>query len=420
MDIKITSSNVIGVAEAISSKSELHRLLLLSALCQDGEKTTVFYNGEASQDVMATVNCLIALGASIEIGYNFFTVTPIKEIPEKTVDISPNESGSTLRFILPIFSALGARYKINVNGRLGERPLSPLYELMADNGVTMSENGKYPLFVSGKLNANDVKICGNVSSQFISGLLMAMPIMGGGKVTVTGDYESKSYVDITVGAMRKFGVIVEEKDNVYTVKSDKYRSLGKINAGGDWSNSAFLLSLGAIAGRISVKGLDINSLQGDKEIINILKKFGAKISVSDNEITAEKATLYGIEIDASNIPDLVPTLAVVASASKGKTKIFNAGRLRLKESDRIKTVVEMINALGGKATETDDGIILEGRSLTGGIVYGQNDHRIVMSAGVASSISVNPVIIKGAQAVNKSYPQFFEVVSSLGLKYKEI
>ncbi len=419
MNIIITSTNVLGETDIISSKSELHRLLILSALCECGRNTKILFNGEPSQDVVATIKCLKAIGAKIIKKGNSYIVTSIEKLPTSAVNVCPNESGSTLRFILPVFSALGINYNVTVKGRLGKRPLSPLYELMTAGGVTMSENGVYPLRVSGKFSLNEMEIDGSVSSQFISGLLMSLPVLGGGSVKVTGDFQSKPYVDITVGLMRLFGVKVTEQDNVYIVKGN-YLSPSKVTAGGDWSNGAFLLSLGAIAGNITVNGLDIDSFQGDKAIVEILKRFGANVLVNGNSITAERKELRGIEIDASNIPDLVPTIAIVASVSKGETRIYNAGRLRLKESDRIKSVVAMVNSLGGSATETDDGMIIMGREfLIGGVVDSFNDHRIVMSAAVSSAVCVVPVSIKNANAVDKSYPQFFEVVNKLGLKYEE-
>ncbi len=421
MDIKVTSRKISGTAKIISSKSELHRLLIISALCTGGEPTVIKFNGSPSQDVIATVNCLKSVGAKITRVFNTYKVYPIKDVPLECANVCPNESGSTLRFILPVFSALGINFRVIVKGRLGERPLSPLYELMTANGVSMTENGKYPLSVSGKLSAKTFKINGNVSSQFISGLLMSLPLMGGGKVRVTGNYQSKPYVDITVDIMRKFGIEIIEDDNVYTVTSTEYKSPSKINAGGDWSNSAFLFSLGAIAGKVKVKGLETNSLQGDKAVLEILRSFGATVVERKKDIIVKKGKLVGTEIDASNIPDLIPTLAVVGAVAEGKTVVRNAGRLRLKESDRIKSVVTMIKSLGGRADETSDGLIIYGNAkLNGGAVDSFNDHRIVMSSAVASAVSRNPVIILGANAVNKSYPKFFKVIKRLGLKIKEI
>jgi len=420
MKVLLTPSTARGRVNILSSKSELHRLLIIASLCTDGQ-TQISYSGKPSKDVIATISCLTATGVKIEDSNNVFTVTPAQILPTDRISVCPNESGSTLRFILPVFSALGLNYSVTVNGRLSERPLSPLYELMSSNGVTLSQNGVYPLNVNGKLFGGEYEISGEVSSQFISGLLMALPIIGGGKVIVTGDFQSKPYVDITVDCMRKFGAKVSVCQNVYTVSPDKYKTPTKLNAGGDWSNSAFFLTLGAISGEVTVGNVDLESKQGDKRVIDVIKAFGGRVTTSKDSVTVSGGDLHGIEIDAKDIPDLIPTLAVIGAVAKGKTRVINAQRLRLKESDRIKSVVSMINALGGNAVETEDGMIIEGRSkLTGGEISSFNDHRIVMSSAVAASVCTGNVLINEAEAVNKSYPEFFSELSKLGIIAKEI
>lgn len=419
MDISVKGAVVNGEVKILSSKSELHRLLIISAFAKD--KTRIEYYGKPSKDVLATLSCIRALGALVAEEEGAFIVTPIKEVTKDTADVFCNESGSTLRFILPVFSAVGKSFSVTVGGRLNERPLSPMYEILAENGVKMSGNGSYPLSVSGRFTGGNVSIKGDVSSQFISGLLMAMPLTeNGGSVTVTGDFQSRPYVDITIDAMKKFGVTVEEKDGVFTV-SGKYQSSGKAIAGGDWSNTAFFACMGAIGGKMKVSGLEGDSLQGDKKVMEVLSRFGAKVSICDGVLTVEKDALKGTKIDAKDIPDLIPTLAVVASVAEGETVVYNAERLRIKESDRIKSVMDMINSLGGEAVETADGLIIKGKSkLTGGVVDSCNDHRIVMSACVASLVTDGKVTIKGANAVEKSYPQFFEIIRNLGLETEEI
>ena len=418
MNVKLTAGNIGGKVEILSSKSELHRLLILSALAD--KPTTISYSGILSKDVCATISCLSELGSQITVQKDAIIVNPlVKTNAKPTLDCG--ESGSTLRFILPLVCALGVDCKICVQGRLSQRPLSPLYELLQQNGVDLTEQGDYPMFVSGKLKSREFCIDGSVSSQFITGLLMALAVDGnGGCVEVSGVFESKPYVDITVRLMHKFGVKVVEKDNVYTV-SGKVVSPSHIVAGGDWSNGAFFASLGAISGSVSVGGLDILSAQGDKAICEILKQFGAIVEYEKGVLTVSKNSLKGIKIDASDIPDLVPVLAVVACFAQGETHIFNASRLRLKESDRIASVVAMINGLGGSATELADGIKIVGKpSVCGGVVDSANDHRIVMSATVASALATCGVTILNAQAVSKSYPDFFEQVKKLGICAVEV
>lgn len=412
------TKKVKGKVNILSSKSELHRLILISAFAD--EKTEISFNGKPSKDVLATISCIRSIGANVKIEEGKIIVTPISEITDDVADVFCNESGSTLRFILPMFTAIGKNISVTVSGRLGDRPLSPMYEILESNGATLSGNGKYPLVASGRFLGGSVEIAGNVSSQFISGLLMAMPLTkNGGSVKVIGAFESRPYVDITIGMMEKFGVTVTEKDNLFTV-SGKYKSPKKVMAGGDWSNTAFFACLGAISKKTVITGLDFNSLQGDKKVAKILAEFGAKVKEKGNALTVKKNKLQAVEIDAKDIPDMVPALSIVASVSKGKTVFKNAERLRLKESDRIKSVVNMINSLGGEAEETPNGLIVIGKEkLKGGTVDGANDHRIVMSASIASAVCENQVIIEGSEAVEKSYPQFFEIIKTIGFNVEE-
>lgn len=397
--------------KAISSKSEAHRLLICAAL-SDGE-TSIVCN-DTNEDINATVSCLNSLGAKIlreknDKGEMTFFVTPIADIPSRAT-LDCGESGSTLRFLLPVVAALGIECDIYMHGRLPERPLSPLYELLRKNGVSLSPQGSNPLRVSGKLKSGDYSIAGNISSQFISGLLFALPFTDGDStLTMTGKLESTPYITMTEQALETFGAGISNIGNVFYIpKKQRFTTPKEVVVGGDWSNAAFFLCAGAIGKeRVTVEGLDLNSAQGDREIINILKRMGAAISRSGNCITVSRADLFGIEIDASQIPDLVPVISVVASVAMGKTRIYNASRLRLKESDRIQSVCQMLTTLGADITETDDGMIIHGKSkLTGGTVSSCNDHRIAMSAAIASLVCKNPVTVEGIEAVNKSYPAF--------------
>ncbi len=419
MNISVNAKQVSGKVKVISSKSELHRLLILSAFAK--EKSKIEFYGVISLDVEATLDCLRAVGAKIKVEENVFIVEPIKELPKGRVKLFCRESGSTLRFILPIFCMLGIEQEITVSGRLKDRPLSPIYEILKENGVNLSNKGEYPLYTKGKFSLDKVEIDGGISSQFISGLLMAFAIANeNGKVTVKGDFQSKSYVDITVNAIKSFGVNVSVKDSEYTVYGNEYNGKN-LTAYGDWSNGAFFLALGALSGNISVLGLNENSFQGDKKIVNLIKEFGGNIISGNGEITVENSQTKGIEIDVNDIPDLAPVLAVISGVSNGKTTIYNGKRLRLKESDRIKSVVQMINAIGGIATEKEDGMEIIGvKEYTGGVVDSFNDHRIVMASAIASAKCKNSVTIINAEAVNKSYPSFFEELKRLGASVKEV
>ena len=409
-----------GKIKAITSKSVAHRLLICSAFA---DAPTRILCEETNKDIEATAASLNALGANIQRNAPYYDVIPVSpENITRGATLPCGESGSTLRFLLPIAAALGADCSFLLEGRLADRPLSPLREELESHGVSIS--GKNPLSISGKLCGGEFSIDGSVSSQFVSGLLFALTLMkNDATLTVTGKIESAPYIDITCYALSLFGAPVQKNENKFTVGArSSLTSPSYLEAEGDWSNAAFPLALGVLGGEVEVCGLNPDSAQGDKRIIDILLRFGADISVSDNgSYIARRSNLKGIDIDASQIPDLVPVLATVASVAEGRTRIYGASRLRLKESDRLFTVSDMLRRLGAKIEENDDGLIVEGvRALRGGSVSSYNDHRIAMSAAVAASVCESAVEIDGAEAVNKSYPTFWEDASSLGAKISDI
>ncbi len=415
MNVKVSGNGVSGSVCAIPSKSDVHRALICASLAD--RKSRVNFSS-FSQDIEATISCLRALGAKINTDSMGAEIEPIGEKFNIGATLDCFESGSTIRFMIPVAAALGAEASFTGRGRLAQRPLEPLSTLLENNGCSFSEFGIFPLKVSGKLQGNDFSIKGDVSSQFITGLLFALPLIGGGKITVIEPVESKKYIDMTVRTMRQFGIDIIEKNNVYSV-SGKYTVLSDIYiSDGDWSNAAFFLSAGAINGEVTVTDIYKNSLQGDKEIVDILKSFGATVSQNDSSVTVKADSLKGIDIDASQIPDLVPILSVVASFAKGETKIYNAGRLRIKESDRLSAVSKMINSLGGKVTELADSLIISGNPnlKCSGVTDSFNDHRMVMSASILAVCSKTQITINNAQAVNKSYPDFFKDLALLGGK----
>ena len=397
-----------------------HRLLICSAFA---DAPTRILCEETNKDIEATAACLDALGANIQRNAPYYDVIPVSpENITRGATLPCGESGSTLRFLLPIAAALGADCSFLLEGRLADRPLSPLREELESHGVSIS--GKNPLSISGKLCGREFSIDGSVSSQFVSGLLFALTLMKNeATLTVTGKIESAPYIDITCYSLSLFGAPVQKNENKFTVGARaSLTSPSYLEAEGDWSNAAFPLALGVLGGEVEVCGLNPGSAQGDKAIIDILLRFGAYISVSDNgSYIARRSNLKGIDIDASQIPDLVPVLATVASVAEGRTRIYGASRLRLKESDRLFTVSDMLRRLGAKIEENDDGLTVEGvRALRGGSVSSYNDHRIAMSAAVAASVCESSVEIDGAEAVNKSYPTFWEDASSLGAKISYI
>jgi 3-phosphoshikimate 1-carboxyvinyltransferase len=416
MNINITKPIEGGTVSAIASKSQAHRLLICAALA---DKESHVVCSERSADIDATVECLSALGAIIRHTNMGFFVRPIgpSEIEGRRT-LECGESGSTLRFLLPVNGALGAYSAFQMRGRLPSRPLSPLYDELLSHGCILSDPGKNPLFCTGKLQPGRYTIPGNISSQFISGLLFALPLLDGeSTIEITADIESRPYIDMTISALKQFGIAIYEDDHRFIIHGRQtYQSPGTVNVEGDWSNAAFWLCAGAIGGnRITCTNLNIDSLQGDKAVVRFLERFGADVKIGTDSVTVSRGKLFGIEIDAGNTPDLVPVLAAVASVAEGKTIIYNAERLRLKESDRLQTVTETLSALGANITATDTGLIVQGKpKLTGGEAYSFGDHRIAMTAAVISAACENPVRIKRVEAISKSYPGFFRDFAALG------
>ena len=415
MDIKIMKSADGGRVSAIASKSQAHRLLIGAALAFG---PTHLVCGETSDDINATVRCLTALGAHITTNGSAFDITPIPRPVPTGHTLDCGESGSTLRFMLPVACALGSGATFLMSGRLPTRPLSPLYEELTGHGCALSMKGKSPLYTGGQLSGGRFLIPGNISSQFISGLLLALPLAREDSlIDIGGIVESRPYIDMTLSALKIFGVTVKANVHSFTVPGrQSFTSPGECVVEGDWSNAAFWLALGAVGPKsITVTGLDVSSPQGDKAILEFLKRFGASVEASGDTVTVSRGDLNGIDINAGDTPDLVPILAAVAAVSAGQTVISKADRLRIKESDRLKTVTETLSTLGADIAETEDGLIINGKpQLHGGVVSSHGDHRIAMMTAVISTACSEPVTIQDAHAVNKSYPGFFEDFSGLG------
>ncbi len=399
MNMTFLPAPLAGEIRAIPSKSDAHRLLICAAL---SDAPTKVLCPETSDDIDATVNCLTALGASVERTEDGFLITP-GDVPQ-SCQMDCGESGSTLRFLLPVVCALGVRAEIRMHGRLPDRPLEPLWSELLRGGAELKKDGDR-IYVGGKLRETSYAIAANISSQFLSGLLFALPLLGGGRLRLIGKTESAGYLEMTLRTLSRFGIAVRRTDDELIVPPHSYRSAGFAEAEGDWSNAAFWLAAGSLCGdSVRCTGLDPTSAQKDRLVCEAL-----------TAIRRQNATL-----DASDIPDLVPILSVVAALTPGTTTITGAARLRLKESDRLATVAAMLSALGGDAEVTGDGLIIRGReTLSGGTVDGAGDHRIVMSAAIASVGCTNAVTVLGADAVRKSYPGFFRDFTALGGRCKE-
>ncbi|MDD4237332.1 MAG: 3-phosphoshikimate 1-carboxyvinyltransferase [Desulfotomaculaceae bacterium] len=415
MNIRITPSALQGRIEAIPSKSDAHRILIAAAL---SDQPTVVRLGSSSQDIQATMECLRSLGAKI---YNdspgFLNISPVWQNTVAFPKLDCGESGATLRFLLPVAAALGVPVTFSGQGRLPQRPLQPLVEQLESHGCHF-DRARLPLTVSGSMTGGHYTLPGDVSSQFITGLLFALPLLEkDSHIVLSSQLESKGYVQMTIATLKKFGIAIEEQTRGYQIKGgQKYLSPQQLSVEGDWSNAAFWICAGALQGsEILCGGLAQDSVQGDKEIINLLGAFDANVSFfKDTAHTAGKP-LQAQRINAAEIPDLIPIIAVVATAAAGTTLIYNARRLRIKESDRLAAIAQGLAQLGADVTEREDALLIRGgKPLRGGVVQGFGDHRIVMSMAIAGALCTNELIIEGAEAVDKSYPQFFNHFKRLG------
>ena len=416
MTVRVFPGALSGTVGAIPSKSEAHRLLICAALA---DRPTKIKMPRTSSDIDATAACLEALGALVERKGDFILVTPIARRPENPL-LDCAESGSTLRFLLPVAAALGDA-SFTGCGRLPQRPIGELLDTLSRAGAVFS-SGTLPLNVSGGLKPGVFELPGNISSQYITGLLLALPLLDGdSEIKLTTKPESAGYIDITLHALSLFGVKAVRTQRGYSVEGrQKYISPGTVRVEGDWSNAAFFLSAAALGSKVSVNGLDMMSVQGDREIMNILPEFAAIPEAENGCVSVSSQGLKSAHINLEGIPDMLPALCVLSAFASGETVFTGGARLRLKESDRLSSCREMICSLGGIAHETDDGLIVRGTGLRGGTVESFNDHRIVMAAAVAATACREPVIIKSAEAVNKSYPGFFEDFAALGGKINVI
>ncbi len=395
-----------GEVKAPGSKSYGHRALIALALSKG--KGTID-NVEVSGDIMATLKCLEDLGVDFFIKGNQIILDATKFGQRRDRVLKPEESGSTLRFFIPITLLFDEVYEFRGSTSLLRRPLTVYEELFKDLDIMMYRDSQESLVIKGKLEPGSFTMRGDVSSQFVSGMLMVMPLLSGDStLTVTGELESSAYVDMTIKVMRDFGIQVTQKNQTFFVEGNQRYEPRDYMVEGDYSQAAYFMAAGALAGDVTVTSLDPSSMQGDMEIVRILKKMGANVSYEDQEYRVKKDRLIGLDIDISQIPDLAPILGVLLSLSEGGGRLLNGVRLRYKESDRIVSTVDMINALGGEAREDGDDVLIKGMEfLKGGHVFAHHDHRMVMASAIAALRCKEPVQIEDYEAVSKSYPDFF-------------
>lgn len=402
MDIQITPHLLSGTVTPPPSKSQTHRLLIAAVLATG---TSTVKNIAFSQDVEATLRCLTALGGSWkQTAPGTLEITGIGGLPRQARTLLPHldcgESGSTLRFFLPIALAVAGGGVFTGHGRLMERPQGPYFDLFREEGISYEQKDG-TLTVQGTLRPGEYHLPGNVSSQFFTGLLFALPLLEGpSQIVPTTPVESWDYIRMTLDALASVGIAVPEPKcgGVFQISPHPYRSFDR-TVEADWSQAGFWYAAIALGSHVEPEGLNAFSVQGDMAVV---PHFLRLTHPGD------------LDIDVSGIPDLLPPLAVMAAVRSGTTRFVNAARLRMKESDRLSTVRAMLTALGCRCQEGPDSLTVTGGSLTGGTVDGAGDHRIVMAAAIAATACTAPVTILGAEAVDKSYPTFWGEYQRLG------
>jgi 3-phosphoshikimate 1-carboxyvinyltransferase len=413
-----------GIIKLPPSKSLSHRALICGAL---GGKGSIIKNLETDgEDIGATLACLEVMGLKYHWKEGDFFIDEGIEKFIKDKDFMESkafncgESGSTLRFLIPLLLVSGASVVVEGRGRLMERPIDDYLEAFRDMGGKFNlTDGK--LHLRGPIKAGVYRIPGDVSSQYISGLLMAMPLLNGpGEIRLTTKLESKPYVDMTAEVMERFGVSVRQEQEAFKISDGESFKPADYRVEGDYSQGAFFLVAGALGSPVACEGLYLDSLQGDKEILEFIRRCGGTIEEGENGcLKATSKELRGITVDISQCPDLAPPLAVLLCFCKGESKIVGAGRLKMKESDRLESITRALGGIGAKIIKGNDFLIISGvDEIEGGIVDPFNDHRIAMAGAIASIKSRNPVIVKNPGCVKKSYPNFWR--DFCGGNFKEL
>lgn len=414
-----------GDLRIMPSKSASHRALLCAALAE-GE--SIIEPLQRSQDVLATLACIEGMGlGKVE------SLVPLPDTDdfvrchlsggqygaskgEKARSAPCGESGSTLRFLMPLALDGGPRVRFTGKGRLMQRPLDIYRRLFAEQGV-LWEDEPDAITLQGRLRAGQFEVPGDVSSQFISGLLLALPRLDGESIIrLTGEVESRGYIELTLAALARCGIEAHWQDaRTLRVPGGQRAKPSQYAVEGDWSHAAFYLVAGLIGGPVRLAGLDARSAQGDRGVVEVLRAMGGDIAQEGGAWIARPSALCGASIDASQIPDLVPALAVAACAAEGETVIYNAARLRIKECDRLAALRRELGALGADITERPDGLIIHGgRALRCGTVDSHNDHRIAMALAIAAPLCTHPLLLTGDEAAYKSAPAFWQEYASLG------
>ena len=411
--IRISPSVLRGTVSVPPSKSAAHRAIICAALARG---KSIISPIELSNDILATISCMRNLGAEIELDGTTLTVDGTNVFSVKNVTLDCGESGSTLRFLVPVAAAGGVAACFVGHGKLPERPIGVYTDCLPEKGVKCVTKGGLPLEISGRLKSGIYEIPGNISSQFITGLLLALPVLDGdSEIRLTSPAQSVGYISMTINAMKDFGVNVQPLQDGWKIPGNQQYTCCNYNVEGDWSQAAFFMTAAALGGEISIDNLSTLSAQGDKECMEIYRRLGVSINENNGIIIMKPGSLRGIEVDASDIPDMVPALAAAAAVAEGRTVIRGAERLRIKECDRLAAMADGLTKLGAKIKETSDGLIIDGvKTLSGGFAEGYNDHRVVMSLSMTAAACSGDIVLTDMESVNKSYPSFFDEYRRLG------
>jgi len=390
--------------KAPASKSIMQRAIALALLA---EGKTSIKNPSFSLDALSAIRVAGALGASVQFTVDNLTIERTDKVTE--TDINFGEAGLGVRMFSPILSLFDKEYILTGKGSLLKRPIRSIENALSQVGVSVvTKDGFLPMQISGKLKGGKFEIDGSLSSQVLTGLLIALPKAENDSEIIVNNLKSKPYIDLTINMIRSFGgEVVNDNYNKFIIKGKQKYFAQNYNVEGDWSGAAFLLVAGLIAGKMEVTGLPSDSLQADKEIITAIKKSGGNIFINKDTIKTIKSNLTAFEFDATECPDLFPPLVVLAAYSKGTTKIKGVSRLKHKESDRASVLKTEFEKIGINIKIEDDFMLIEGGKVTGGTIDSNNDHRIAMAAGTAALAAESGITILNADSINKSYTRFF-------------
>lgn len=416
MKVIVRKSRIMGSVAAPPSKSCSHRAIICAALAKG---KSIIHDCLISDDVEATIDACSLLGATIKRKGNRLLVKGTTTVRAPIRPINCRKSGSTIRFLAPIAALAKSTVTLTGEGRLLKRPMGPVVKALEQLGVACKSNEGYPpLIIKGPLKGGKVEIAGDVSSQFISGLLFALPLAkGDSEIIITKRLESRPYVEITLHALKQFGIKAKTSPDLkhIVIQGNQGYKAREYCIEGDFSSAAFLLAAGALGGSVEVSNLKMDSKQGDREIVEILKKMGARMSAKKGGVKIGRGRLSAVDINAGDIPDLVPILAVLATQAHGETRIAGAARLRTKESDRLSAISAELRKMGARISKLRGGLVIKGPTkLKGAIIDPHDDHRIAMACSVAGLIAEGETTIENPECVNKSYPLFFQDVRAIG------